>query len=123
MAFVPVIGTFISGAISIIVSLPHGMPITLVVLVYFIVVHILEGDVLGPRILGKAVGIHPATGIIALLAGTELFGGWGALFAAPLAGLAQALIIGIWQVSRGTPVEEIVQATTPEKEEAPPPAP
>jgi predicted PurR-regulated permease PerM len=39
-------------------------------------VHVIEGDVIGPRIMGKAVGIHPATGLIALVAGTELFGIW-----------------------------------------------
>ncbi len=103
MEFVPVIGVFISGAISLLVTLPHGMGITAGVLVYFIIVHIIEGDVVGPRIMGKAVGIHPATGIIALLVGTELWGVWGALFGAPLAGLLQAIIVGIWRVQQSDP--------------------
>jgi predicted PurR-regulated permease PerM len=119
MAFVPLVGTFISGAVSLLVTLPHGMTTSLIVLAYFVIVHVLEGDVLGPRILGRAVGIHPATGIIALLLGTEIFGVWGALFAAPLAGLVQAIIIGVWQVSKGTPVEVVVQVTV-EKESPPP---
>ena len=34
----------------------------LLVLAYFILVRIIEGDVIGPRIVGKAVGIHPAPG-------------------------------------------------------------
>jgi predicted PurR-regulated permease PerM len=100
MEFVPVVGVLISGVIALLVALPKGLAITMVVLVYFIVVHILEADVIGPRVMGKALGIHPATGIIALLVGTELFGVWGALFGAPLAGLLQAIVLGIWQVQQ-----------------------
>jgi predicted PurR-regulated permease PerM len=120
MAFVPVIGTFLSGAASLLIAFPHGIATTLIVLAYFVFVHIIEGDVLGPRILGRAVGIHPATGIIALLLGTEIFGVWGALFAAPLAGLLQAAVVTVWQISKGTPVEIVVQVAT-EGEVPPPP--
>jgi predicted PurR-regulated permease PerM len=96
MAFVPVIGTFISGAISLVVALPHGIITAALVLGYFIIIHIIEGDVVGPRVVGGAIGIHPATGLIALLAGTELFGVAGALLAAPVAGLLQALLVELW---------------------------
>lgn len=96
MEFVPVIGTLISGAVSIAVALPSGPTLALAVLGYFVVVHLIEGDIVGPRILGRAVGIHPATGLIALLAGSELFGVWGALFASPIAGLIQAIATAAW---------------------------
>ena len=97
MEFIPVVGVLISGVVSLLVALPRGMGITIAVLIYFVLVHIIESDVVGPRIMGKAVGIHPATGIIALLAGSELFGVWGALFAAPLAGLMQAAVTAVWR--------------------------
>jgi predicted PurR-regulated permease PerM len=103
MQFVPVVGVLISGAVSLLVTLPRGTGVTLGVLIYFVVVHIIESDVIGPRIMGKAVGIHPATGIIALLVGTEVFGVWGALFGAPLAGLLQATAIGIWRIRQSDP--------------------
>jgi predicted PurR-regulated permease PerM len=83
----------------------------LIVLAYFVLVHIVEGDVVGPRIMGRAVGIHPATGLIALVAGTEVFGIWGALFAAPIAGLVQAILIGVWIEWRGSQVAELIQAS------------
>lgn len=54
--------------------------------VYFAVVHVIEGDVVGPRIMGKAVGIYSGVALVALVAGSELFGLWGALFGPPLAG-------------------------------------
>ncbi len=57
----------------------------------------MEGDLVGPRIMGRAVGIHPAIALLALAAGTELFGLWGALFGAPIAGLIQAIVTAIWR--------------------------
>jgi predicted PurR-regulated permease PerM len=97
MEFIPVIGVLISGAVCIVLALFQGWVRALLVLGYFVVVHIIEGDVVGPRIMGKAVGIHPAMSLVALVAATEVFGFWGALFAAPLAGLVQAFIIAVWK--------------------------
>jgi predicted PurR-regulated permease PerM len=96
MAFIPVLGTFISGAICALVGLTHGWLVAVGVLIYFIAMHIIEGDVVGPRIVGKAVGLHPIISLFALVAGSELFGIWGALFASPIAGVLQAAISALW---------------------------
>ena len=93
MEFVPVLGVIVSGVVCVLVALLSGWLTALLVAVYFAVVHVIEGDVVGPRIVGKSVGIHPAVAIIALVAGSELFGIWGALFGAPLAGLVQAIVV------------------------------
>src|SRR5439155_7122082 len=60
-------------------------------------VHIFEGDIVGRRIVGKAVGLHPVISLFALLAGADLFGIWGAILASPIAGVVQALLIAFWQ--------------------------
>src|SRR6266699_4054331 len=82
MEFIPVLGTIFTGVISVLIALTQGWITTLLVLVFFILVHILEGYVLAPRIVGKAVGLHPVISLLALTAGAELFGPWGAIFAA-----------------------------------------
>jgi predicted PurR-regulated permease PerM len=102
LEFIPVIGVFISGALCVLVALTQGWLVALIVLGYFIFVHIIEGDLVGPRVMGKAIGVHPAVSIFALLAGAELFGIWGALFASPLAGLTQAILTEIWRDWRET---------------------
>lgn len=107
MAFVPILGTFVSGSVCVLVAVFQGWVLALVVLVYFVGVHILEGDVIGPRVLGHAVGIHPAVALVALLAGTELFGLWGALFGAPLAGLLQAIVTAAWREVRSGAVTAV----------------
>lgn len=96
LEFIPVLGTLVSGLFCVLIALTHGWLVALGVLVYFVFVHIIEGDVVGPRVVGKAVGLHPAVSLFALLAGSELFGIWGALFAAPAAGLIQAFVRAGW---------------------------
>ncbi len=119
MEFVPVLGVFISGAAAVLIAaIDAREPIRpLIVLAYFVVVHIIEGDVVGPRIMGRAVGIHPATGLVALVAGTEVFGIWGALFAAPLAGLLQSIGLAAWLEFRGAGARAVLQAAAQESAE------
>ncbi len=102
LEFIPVLGTLVSGAICVLLALTKGWVIALLVLGYFTLVHILEGDIIGPRLVGKAVGLHPAVSLVALVAASELFGIWGALFAAPVAGVLQALLTAFWVKWRET---------------------
>ena len=116
MEFVPVLGVFISGAAALMIAIIDFREVLrpALVLAYFIVVHVIEGDVVGPRIMGRAVGIHPATGLVALVAGTEVFGVWGALFAAPLAGLLQAVVVAAWLELRGVGAQAMLEAVAAE---------
>ena len=130
LEFIPIIGVLISGAACVLLALTQGWLLALLVLAYFVFVHIIEGDVVGPRIVGKAVGVHPAVSIVALVAGGELFGIWGALFASPIAGLIQAALTELWREWRelhanqfpeqfGAPVVPVTtaEALAPETEE------
>jgi predicted PurR-regulated permease PerM len=118
MEFIPIIGVLVSGAVCVLVALFSGLFTALLVLGYFVIVHVIEGDVVGPRIMGKAVGIHPATAIIALVAGLELFGFWGALFGAPLAGLLQAVGTAVLAEMRGGDAEAVLHVVKEALEEA-----
>jgi len=114
MEFIPVIGVLVSGSVCIVIALFQGWVTALIVLGYFAFVHVIEGEVVGPRIMAKAVGIHPATAIVALVAGTELFGIWGALFGAPLAGLVQAIGTAAWKEFRGGDPRAVLNAVAKE---------
>lgn len=97
LEFIPILGTLISGAICVLLALTKGgWVLSVIVLIYFVVVHVIEGDVVGPRIVGKAIGLHPVVALLALIIGGDLFGIWGALFASPIAGVLQAFLIAVW---------------------------
>ena len=118
MEFVPVLGVMVSGVVCVAVALFTGWLSAVFVAIYFVVVHVIEGDVVGPRIMGKAVGIHPGVAIVALVAGSELFGIWGALFGAPLAGLVQAIVgAGIKEMRLARAGDPAVSAQVREAEE------
>jgi predicted PurR-regulated permease PerM len=126
--FVPMIGLWIIGAVCVVVAFSHGWITALLALGYFILASTFEADIASPRILGRAVNVHPVISLFALLAGAELFGLWGALFAAPAAGLAQALGRTYWaewraghpqQFPEGDTVKD-AQPTEPPSAHAPP---
>jgi predicted PurR-regulated permease PerM len=106
MEFVPVLGVIISGAVCVIIALLQSPVLAAIVLGYFVVVHVIEGDLIGPRVMARAVGIHPAVALLALVAGSELFGVWGALLGAPIAGLVQAFATAMWRELRVSPIQE-----------------
>jgi predicted PurR-regulated permease PerM len=120
-AFFPFVGGLVSAAACLLVALGQGPLIALLVLGYFVVVHVLEGDVIGPRVMGRAIGIHPVLALLAFVAGTEMFGIWGALFGAPVAGLAQLVAVTVWRGSRASP-QPLEPALAGQKSiESPPP--
>jgi predicted PurR-regulated permease PerM len=84
-AFVPIVGATVSGAVAVLVALvDRGWLVALIVLAAVIGVQQLEGHVLQPLIMGRAVAIHPLAVIVAIAAGIVLAGIVGALIAVPI---------------------------------------
>ncbi len=109
--FIPILGTLVSGAICVLLALTKGgWVLAVIVLIYFVVVHVIEGDVVGPRIVGKAIGLHPVVALLALIIGGDLFGIWGALFASPIAGVLQAFAVALWSEWREMHPDDFQQA-------------
>ncbi len=110
LAFVPVLGTIGSGAVCFLVGLTQGWLTAVLVLAYFVVLHLVIDDFVAPRVMGRSVGIHPAVSLVALVAAGEVFGLWGALLATPLAGLLQAIAAYVWIAWRETHKEQFIEA-------------
>lgn len=84
-AFVPIVGATLSGIVAVLVTLVERTPLAaLVALIIVITVQQLEGHVLQPLIMGRAVAIHPLAVIVAIAGGVVLAGVIGALVAVPI---------------------------------------
>ncbi|GGL90594.1 AI-2E family transporter [Streptomyces fumigatiscleroticus] len=84
-AYIPYLGAFISGAVSVLVALAdRGFVIALWALGVVLAVQVLEGHVLQPIIQSRTVQMHPAVVLVALTAGAAVAGIVGMLLAVPL---------------------------------------
>lgn len=102
-AFVPIVGAFVSGTVAVLVALVDapvqgslldggGVIKALMVLGLIILVQQIEGNILQPVIMSRAVKIHPLAVIIAVTAGILLAGIIGALVAVPVVAVLNTVI-------------------------------
>jgi predicted PurR-regulated permease PerM len=92
LEFIPVFGPLLSALIIIIVAGLAGYPHLLWILFFIIGYRIFQDYVLGPRLMGAGVGVHPILVLFGLLAGAEVAGVPGIFLSVPA--IAAALIIG-----------------------------
>jgi putative heme transporter len=91
-AFIPVIGASLSGLVAVLVALVANGPVTaLFVLAAVILVQQVEGHILQPLLLGRAVAVHPLAVVFSIAAGVLLAGIVGALVAVPLVAVANTV--------------------------------
>jgi len=100
---IPMLGPVLAAIPAIVISLFQPFPLVLLVIGFFIVMQLIENNVLGPRITGHAVGLHPIVTILAMVGGADLAGLWGALFAVPVIGLAVVFASAAYNELRGRP--------------------
>jgi len=60
--------------------------------VAYLVIQLLDGNLLAPLLLSEVVNLHPIAIIVAILVFGGMWGFWGVFFAIPLATLVQALL-------------------------------
>ncbi|WP_137146172.1 AI-2E family transporter [Mycolicibacterium sp. CR10] len=84
-AFVPLVGAVVTGFLAVIVALiAKGWIYALITFGLIIAVQQLEGHVLQPLVMGRAVSIHPLAIVLAIAGGAVLAGIVGALLAVPV---------------------------------------
>ncbi|WP_069161406.1 AI-2E family transporter [Nocardia altamirensis] len=92
-AFIPIIGAFVAGFVAVFIALvTKGLITSLIVLGIIIAVMQLEGHVLQPLLLGRAVSIHPLAVVLAITAGVVLGGIAGGLLAVPFVAVMNTAI-------------------------------
>src|SRR5690606_17750718 len=90
-AFIPIIGAVVAGGVAVLIALVSvGWIKALVLLAIVTAVMQLEGHVLQPILLGRAVKLHPLAVILAITGGLIVSGIAGALLAVPLLAVLNA---------------------------------
>jgi len=108
---IPMVGPTLATIPAVLISilLPDPFPRTIWILVYFICVQLVESNILGPRIVGHAVGLHPIAAILCLIIGVQLFGAFGALLATPIVAAAWVVIVSLYNSAKGKTADQMLE--------------
>jgi predicted PurR-regulated permease PerM len=122
-AFVPIVGAFVSGSVAVLVALVDadqpgllnggGVTKALMVLGLILLVQQIEGNILQPVIMSRAVKIHPFAVIIAVTAGILLAGIIGALVAVPIVAVLNTVVGRLNQYHGPMPMADPLPAGPP----------
>ena len=119
-AFIPLVGAVVAGFLAVIVALiAKGLIYALITLGLIIAVQQLEGHVLQPLVMGRAVSIHPLAVVLAIAAGGITAGIVGALLAVPAVAFLNSAARVL--LARDPAAEEAAQATGTKPSSRPPP--
>lgn len=91
---IPYMGLVASLIPALVIAVFSASPLValLKILVVFAIVQVLDGSVIGPRVVGEAVGLHPVWVLLALAVSGYFFGFVGLLIAVPLAVLVKLVL-------------------------------
>ncbi|SEG85214.1 Predicted PurR-regulated permease PerM [Saccharopolyspora kobensis] len=117
--FVPIVGAVASGSVAVLVALvTKGWVTALIVVGVVLLVQQLEGNVLQPLLLGRAVQLHALAVVLAISIGAVVSGIVGALLAVPLVAVLNASIRSL--VDEDEPEPEVPLEPAPDEPADPP---
>lgn len=96
VSFVPYVGATISVVLPILLALISEPFTAVYVIIAFVVIQQIEGNLLQPILMSRAVDLHPALVIFAILTMGTLFGIVGVFLAVPLVAAVQVLVRELW---------------------------
>lgn len=109
---IPLIGPWVGGVPGVVIALTTGSPLQAVgVVVVMVVAQQVDNHFITPQVMQRAVQLHPAAVILALLAGGSLGGFLGLLLAVPTAAVLKIVCGHVWHVHLlGQPFEAAAAA-------------
>ncbi|WP_328879579.1 AI-2E family transporter [Streptomyces sp. NBC_00299] len=92
-SFIPLVGAVASGALAVVVALvTQGVFTAVMTLAVVLAVQQIEGHILQPFILGRAVRVHPLAVVLSVAAGGMVAGIGGAVVAVPLVAVSNTIV-------------------------------
>jgi predicted PurR-regulated permease PerM len=113
MSIIPIFGSILSTVPAVLIGLTQSFFIAFWVLVWIILIHQVEANLLNPKIIGVAARLHPVLVVFSLIVGEHFFGLWGALLAVPTLSLTQSLFSHFRLESMPDVPPDSVALTTP----------
>ncbi|MPN43908.1 putative transport protein [bioreactor metagenome] len=93
---IPIVGPIVGAIPAILLAFLTSPALAVKVLLFFIIVHQIENHIIVPNVMGQTIDLHPATVIIVLLIGGQLYGIIGMMLAVPVAALLKVIVRHLW---------------------------
>jgi predicted PurR-regulated permease PerM len=97
MMLIPIIGPVLAMTPPIVLAIIQAPQTTWWVALLLFVLQFVVVNVLAPKVMSQSIGIHPLLIFAALLVGTQVAQGWGAIFGVPVAAVLVLLIRVFYQ--------------------------
>lgn len=97
---IPFLGTFIAVIPALIVGISVGLSLTFKVLIVMLSAHLIEANLITPRLMSSNLKIHPLTIILLLLIGGSLFGILGLILITPAYAILKVIVWNIYKIFR-----------------------
>jgi len=93
LAVIPYLGNFLGGGLAILIAFAtkDGVFYPIAVLLLYVFIQFLEGNIITPKIMGNQIGVNPLVVIIALLMGGTIWGLIGMVVSIPLVAILKLL--------------------------------
>lgn len=112
-SFIPVVGAVVTGSIAVVIALIfNGWLVAVIMLGVVLLVQLMEGHILQPFLIGKAVKVHPLAVVFAVAVGSLLAGIPGALFSVPVVAVLNVMISALVRKQPATQDVEFKKKTT-----------
>ncbi|MDQ5815839.1 MAG: AI-2E family transporter [Actinomycetota bacterium] len=94
---IPLVGPYIGGALGFLVgTVSGGVGLGLRAALVELVVQQIDNHIISPNVMKRTVQIHPATVMLAILAGGAVAGFWGVLLGVPAVAVIKLLLGHVW---------------------------
>ncbi|MFF4030053.1 AI-2E family transporter [Streptomyces sviceus] len=123
-SFIPLVGAVASGALAVLVALvTQGVFTAVMTLAVVLAVQQIEGHILQPFILGRAVRVHPLAVVLTVATGGMVAGIGGAVVAVPLVAVTNTVVSYLkrYAEEQSAPPEPEDEVVTGEESAAQPP--
>ena len=110
MEAVPNIGPLIAAVPAILIAALYSPWQALLVAILYLLIQQLENYVIVPRVMSKAVELHPLAVLLALMVGGELMGVLGAVLAVPVTAAVSVIVdeIRAERISPSIDAEDVI---------------
>jgi hypothetical protein len=121
LELVPIIGPWAAAAIAVLVAVSQGSgpfgwsptQLAIVVAICYLILRMIEDQVVIPQLVGRIVRIHPVLVIFGVLTGAALGGALGLVIAVPILAALKIIVLAIYEELRHPPERVVVALREP----------